>query len=92
MPSGEKQVRVSRGPSLQPEPHLDSCDLSDILQYANGTDRPLAIDLFCCAGGLSLGLEEAGFRVVLGVDSDELALQTHRAYFGGVSPVCRPVR
>ena len=85
MPSGEKQVRVSRGPRLQPEPHLDSCDLSDILQCANGTDRPLAIDLFCCAGGLSLGLEEAGFRVVLGVDSDELALQTHRAYFGGVS-------
>ena len=85
MPSGEKQVRVSRGPRLQPQPHPDSFDLDDILQYASGTDRPLAIDLFCCAGGLSLGLEEAGFRIVLGVDNDELALETHRSYFGGVS-------
>ena len=85
MPSGEKEVRVSRGPRFQPEPHPDSCDLSDIRQYANGTDQPLAIDLFCCAGGLSLGLEEAGFRVVLGVDNDEIALETHRAYLGGVS-------
>ena len=85
MPSGEKQVSVSRGPKFQPEPHPGSCDLSHIHQYASSTDRPLAIDLFCCAGGLSLGLEEAGFRVVMGVDNDELALETHRAYFGGVS-------
>ena len=85
MPSGERRVRVSRGPRHQPEPHPDSCDLSDIHTYANSTNRPLAVDLFCCAGGLSLGLEEAGFRVILGVDVDELALETHRAYFGGVS-------
>ena len=39
----------------------------------------------CCGGGLSLGLEEAGFEVILGVDLDEYAVETHRAHFGGVS-------
>lgn len=29
--------------------------------------RPLALDLFCCAGGAAMGLHRAGFEVV-GVD------------------------
>jgi DNA (cytosine-5)-methyltransferase 1 len=36
--------------------------------------RPSAIDLFCGAGGLSLGLEAAGFDVTLGVDFDRHAI------------------
>lgn len=40
--------------------------------------RPLAYDLFCGAGGASLGLEYAGFDVV-GWDSDPAAAATHRA-------------
>ena len=39
--------------------------------------RPIAIDLFCGAGGLSHGLEAAGFRVALAVDLDERALESH---------------
>lgn len=38
--------------------------------------RPVAIDLFCGAGGLSYGLEAAGFDVVLGLDFDKHALAT----------------
>jgi DNA (cytosine-5)-methyltransferase 1 len=38
---------------------------------------PTAIDLFCGAGGLSLGLERAGFDVRLGVDIDPHALTTY---------------
>ncbi|MCQ3805050.1 MAG: DNA cytosine methyltransferase [bacterium] len=34
----------------------------------------MAVDLFCGTGGLSAGLEAAGCRVVLSVDSDEWAL------------------
>jgi DNA (cytosine-5)-methyltransferase 1 len=45
----------------------------------------LAADLFCGAGGLSLGLTEAGFDVVLSVDNDEEALRTHRAHHPGLS-------
>ena len=34
------------------------------------------LDLFCGAGGLSLGFIDAGFSVKLGVDFDEMALKT----------------
>lgn len=40
-----------------------------------------ALDLFCGAGGLSLGLQAAGFEVH-GVDSDEDAIATHRERVG----------
>lgn len=36
------------------------------------------IDLFCGAGGLSLGFVQAGFAIGLGVDTDTAALQTFR--------------
>lgn len=40
-----------------------------------------ALDLFCGAGGLSLGLEAAGFRVIGAVDSWEPAIRSYRANF-----------
>jgi DNA (cytosine-5)-methyltransferase 1 len=41
-------------------------------------EKPSAIDLFCGCGGLSLGLREAGFRVIAGIDADSLASSTFR--------------
>jgi DNA (cytosine-5)-methyltransferase 1 len=38
---------------------------------------PAAIDLFCGAGGLSKGLEMAGFQVAIAVDSDDSVAQTY---------------
>jgi DNA (cytosine-5)-methyltransferase 1 len=46
-------------------------------------EGPIAVDLFSGAGGLSLGLEDAGFRVILAADHDEAAVQTHLANFPG---------
>lgn len=43
---------------------------------------PVAVDLFCGAGGLSLGLVEAGLDVVLAVDSNHHALGTYYANLG----------
>lgn len=40
-----------------------------------------SIDLFCGAGGLSLGLEAGGFQSVLGVDANVDAASTYRAAF-----------
>ena len=40
-----------------------------------------AIDLFCGAGGFSLGLEKSGFAVLVGVDSWQLALDSYTKNF-----------
>ena len=45
------------------------------------TDNPLVIDLFCGAGGLSLGAARAGFDVRGAVDTDAHALNAHEANF-----------
>ncbi len=39
--------------------------------------RMTAVDLFCGAGGFSLGLLQAGFHVLAGVDNDEHCLLTY---------------
>lgn len=54
--------------------------------------RPVAIDLFCGAGGLSYGLEEAGFRVALGLDFDRHALDTFSYNHGGAAAMLADVR
>jgi DNA (cytosine-5)-methyltransferase 1 len=49
--------------------------------------RPVAIDVFCGAGGLSLGLRDAGFTVLAGADNDARAVETHTANIGGLGYV-----
>ncbi|PSB33705.1 DNA cytosine methyltransferase [Stenomitos frigidus] len=81
-------VPFSTGENVTLAPHYRSCDLEQLRAYAQKAQKakkPLAIDLFCGAGGLSLGLQEAGFNVILGVDSYQQAAETHKAHFGGVS-------
>ncbi len=41
------------------------------------------IDLFCGAGGFSLGFKQAGFDIILGIDLWERALETHKLNIGG---------
>lgn len=79
-------VKTVRGPFVRLPPHELACETDEeMLAVAAAIDRPLAVDLFCGAGGLSLGLQAAGFEVVLGVDHDPSALDTHRAYHPGLS-------
>lgn len=81
-------VRTVRGPVVELPPHEAAehiHGLEDLLSLKGRIDGPLAADLFCGAGGLSLGLHEAGFHVILGVDNDEAAIATHRAHFPGLS-------
>jgi DNA (cytosine-5)-methyltransferase 1 len=52
---------------------------------AEHPSTPLVADLFSGAGGLSLGLEQAGYRVVIGADHDVEALETHRHHFAGMA-------
>ncbi|MCI6237952.1 MAG: DNA cytosine methyltransferase [Lachnospiraceae bacterium] len=50
--------------------------------------RPRCIDLFCGAGGMSLGFEEAGFDIVAGVELDPVHANVHQYNF----PDCRVYR
>ena len=43
--------------------------------------RPCLLDLFCGAGGLSSGLEMAGFEVVAGIDINSYSAQTFKFNF-----------
>ncbi len=53
--------------------------------------RPTAIDLFCGAGGMSLGFEQAGFDVLLGVEMDGYHVATHERNFPYGKTLCRSV-
>lgn len=51
-------------------------------------ERPIGIDVFCGAGGMSLGFEQAGFDVVAAVDSDPIHIAIHLENF----PNCKTLR
>lgn len=42
-------------------------------------NKPTAVDLFCGAGGLTLGLKKASFRVLVGVEVSEEIAKTYKA-------------
>jgi DNA (cytosine-5)-methyltransferase 1 len=84
-------VKLVRGPFLRLPPHPRSCETEEDLRKLcrqirlDSPGRPLAADLFSGAGGLSLGLEEAGINVVFSVDIDQEAVETHRHHFAGMT-------
>lgn len=85
---GKYGVKLVRGPFVQLPPHPEECDEDDFLAYAQRLRDQgfrLAADLFSGAGGLSLGLEMAGYRVIMGIDRDKEATETHRHHFGGLT-------
>lgn len=63
-------IVVSRSAPLRLEPDPRAPDWSGGEAWARKQKRPLAADLFAGGAGLSLGLENAGCRVVLAADHD----------------------
>ena len=78
----------TRGTRIQLASRIDSPDTSSqdqVGEWLAKLPRPWAIDLFAGAGGLSLGLQEAGFSIVAAADSDPTALETHAHNIGGLT-------
>jgi DNA (cytosine-5)-methyltransferase 1 len=84
-------VKLVRGPFLSLAPHETHCESEDdLLELAKGIRKRdptarLAADLFSGGGGLSLGLQQAGFQVILAADHYPEAVETHSHHFPGLS-------
>ena len=50
------------------------------------------IDLFCGAGGLSLGFENAGFKCAAAIDNFEAAIETHHYNFPNSLSICDDIK
>lgn len=53
--------------------------------------RPIAVDLFAGAGGMTLGFEQAGFDVLAAVEVDPIHCLTHRFNFPNCQVFCKSV-
>ena len=76
-------VMHRRTKPLRLSPHPDAPADDGWSEWVRGSAKPVAVDLFCGAGGLSHGLEAAGYRVVLAADTDEWALESHSHNIAG---------
>lgn len=54
--------------------------------------KPTVLDLFCGAGGLAAGFQDAGYRVVGGIDYAEAAVQTFSDNIVGAKGMVRDLR
>ena len=72
---------------------LAMCDRPAVTAYggSSGGSRPIAVDLFAGAGGMSLGFEQAGFDVVAAVEYDPVHAATHAYNFPYAEVLCRDV-
>lgn len=78
-------VTMRRSAPLRLAMHPEAPDQGSFRSWMQKSERPVAVDLFCGAGGLSLGLEEAGYQIVLAIDTDEWSLETHAHNFQGLA-------
>ena len=72
----DKTVPVEKSPYLQNE-HVSFFNMDNI-RYPTTPKTKFMLDLFCGAGGFSLGCSWAGFQTVFGIDHFKPAMETWR--------------
>ncbi|MER7676530.1 DNA cytosine methyltransferase [Streptomyces sp. NPDC096934] len=85
--AGHYGVPLERSDCLELDPHENSCTPEEFGKWLKtfGKGKRLAVDLFSGAGGLSYGVQQAGWTLAAAVDFDQRALETHRANFPGLT-------
>lgn len=81
-------VKLERSDSLELGRHPQAPSSEDLIEWCKAEKKAgklLAVDLFAGAGGLGVGLEAAGWTVVVAVDNNQMAVNTHRANFRGLA-------
>ena len=68
-------------------------DFFDFTEYSiENKNNYKVLDLFCGAGGLSLGFQMAGYQIVGGVEWDEDAMNTHKRNFSTQFEYCGDIK
>jgi len=75
---------------LIPFAEAANIELGFPLMNGNGK-RPIGVDLFAGAGGMSLGFEQAGFDVAAAVEYDPIHCATHEFNFPACATICHSV-
>jgi DNA (cytosine-5)-methyltransferase 1 len=65
--------------------------MDEMAETEREMNRPIGIDLFAGAGGLSLGFEQAGFDMVAAVDIDPIHCAAHKFNFPQATTLCKSV-
>jgi DNA (cytosine-5)-methyltransferase 1 len=98
LPSARIGHRLRSYPALRPSseprtslPRMPTASKSSGAGRQPTKRRPLAIDLFAGAGGLSLGLEQAGFDVLAAIEYDPVHAATHEFNFPNTKALCADI-
>jgi DNA (cytosine-5)-methyltransferase 1 len=62
------------------------------MKRRRSSSKPIAVDLFSGAGGLSLGLEQAGFNVAAAIENSSGPARTHQSNFPHIPVLERDIR
>lgn len=73
---------TTRGAAIRLTPRLDAHPGgAEWERYVRSDSAVTVLDLFCGAGGLSQGFQDAGFFIAAGIDADPCSVETHAANF-----------